>query len=424
MYERKFTNQFFTLFENFGKKFETTPWDELDKIVIEFGRENNANVIVSHPRNHEEILFEYIHHKELTDGEVIKTDWYTVTDGLTGGGFLLYAEASLVSLNQMVAMTRSTLLVLLLLTFLISIVVSNFLATSLARPIVRISKQSQRMGTLDLSSSSEIRRSDEIGELAYNLNDMAARLNQALTDLQNANLKLKNDMEQDRQREEQRNDLFMAISHELKTPLMILKGEIKGMIDRVGAYQNRDYYLQHVHKVTEEMEQLVHKILLVSRMDTEDLCLNFQIQNLSDVINEICEAHESVANQKGISLTYYCEERMMVRIDREQIYNAITNIVSNALLHSPRGEFVNIQLMLLGEGEGVLNVENSGIQIDEKDLKNIFEPFYRSEKSRNRNTGGSGLGLVIVKRILELHQFSYHIENSKEGVLFRVYFPI
>jgi len=248
---------------------------------------------------------------------------------------------------------------------------------------------------------------------------MAGKLESALSELQAANDKLHEDMERERKQASLRNDLFAAISHELKTPITILKGELGGMIDGIGVYKDRDTYLQHAFKVTEQMEKLVQEILAVSRLETE-IQLTFEKTDIGDLVNNLCQKFEDLASSQGVAIVCYCEGGLLVRADARQIQNAISNIISNAIFHSPAGEVVSVQLEKV-DGKGILTVENTG-HINETDLENLFEPFYRGDKSRSRYTGGSGLGLYIVKRILEMHQFPYSICNVDDKVVFAVEF--
>ena len=418
MYQKEFKDQFNTLSASFSEQFDNVPQDRLEELAQEFGQENNANVTIFNPDT-EEIIFEYTYWGQITLKELVQSSVMGFTNSETGVSYGFFAETSLSAVNKVTSGLSTTLPFLFFISLLISLGVSIIYAYSLARPIMKISEVSKKMKNLDLSTFHEIKRSDEIGELAYNLNEMSERLVDALDALQKANDKLQEDMERERRLEKRRKDLFTAISHELKTPLTVLKGELRGMIDKVGVYQNRDEYLVHAYETTESMEQLVKDILLTTRMDDENVKLKFQDADMSILVSQICQSYEVLADEKGISLTYYCEENVIARIDEMQLQHAIRNLVSNAIFHSPKGAMVDVQLANVGNTVR-LTIENSGVHIEQEDIKNIFEPLYRTEKSRNRHTGGSGLGLSIVKRVLELHHFEYAIENSEEGVLFSI----
>ena len=420
MYQKEFKEQFDKLTASVSEQFNSVPLDTLNELAKDFGQENSANIVIFDP-NTAKTIFEYSYWGDIATEDLIQSSVLGFYNTETDIGYGFYAETSLSSVNKVTTGLRATLPFLFFISLLISLIVSAVYAYSLTRPLVKISEMSHKMKNLDLSTPHEIHRTDEIGVLAYNLNDMSERLVDTLGALQKANDKLEEDIERERALEKRRKDLFTAISHELKTPLTILKGELGGMIDKVGVYQNRDEYLAHAYETTESMEQLVKDILLTTRIDDDDVQLNFQDDNISALVSKICQSYEMLADEKGISLTYYCEENIVAPIDEIQLQHAIRNLVSNAIFHSPKGAMVDIQLANIGD-KRKLTIENSGVHITEEEIENIFEPFYRTEKSRNRYTGGSGLGLFIVKRVLELHNFDYTMENSEHGVLFTVIF--
>jgi two-component system sensor histidine kinase VanS len=320
----------------------------------------------------------------------------------------MYALASSAAVRQVTNIMNSILPLAFAASLLISAGIAFVYSRRLAKPIVAISKVSRKMSSVDLSSRCDVERTDEIGDLARDLNSMAE--------------KLQADFERERRQEKQRRDLFTAISHELKTPITILKGEIGGMIDNIGVYKDRDTYLQNAFKTTEQMEYLVREILTVSRLETKEIRLALGELDMSVAVNDFCQKYEDLASSQNVALVCYCEDGLFAKADKLQIQSAISNIISNAIFHSPQGEMVNVQLVK-SDGAGVLTVENTG-HINEADLENLFEPFYRGEKSRNRYTGGSGLGLYIVKRILEMHGFSFNIACVDGKVVFTVKFPL
>ena len=422
-FEGVFVDEFMNLFETFSIQFESEDKANLESLVIAFGQENRANITVANPNNHDEILFQYMYWEDLRGSDAIRSSWIGVSDAETGVGFLLYAEKSRVIVNEIIEPIHSIFPILIFVSLIISFATSIRFSFYLARPVVQISDMSKKLQSLDFNHSYEIKRSDEIGELAYNLNDMAKRLNRTLLQLNDVNKQLQIEIEDKEKQEKQRGDLFTAISHELKTPLTNLKGTLEGMIDSIGIYQNRDHYLKHAYGIAEKMEYLIHQILLVSRLNMAEEMFEHQMTNISDLVFYTCRNYEEIVQNNHISLVYYCEEGLMAKANLIQLQHVITNLINNAMFHSPKGEFIDVQCTL-EEGMGVITVENTGVFIPDDDLDNIFKPFYRVEKSRNRHTGGSGLGLYIVKKILELHDFSYQIENTTEGVLFTITFSL
>lgn len=421
IYEREFYNQFATLLHDFGESLEDIPREKISDAVTTFCLENHANVRILD--ENDQIIYASSFHVWEEDANNVARLMLAFVNNETGKAFFIDAETSLMPARRVADILQEISPFVFAILLIISIGTAFFYAHFLAKPIVNITKVSKEMRKLNLTSRCNLKRSDEIGELADNLNEMAEKLDKALTDLQTANSKLQEDMERERKQEKQRSDLFTAISHDLKTPITILKGEIRGMIDKVGVYKNRDAYLQHAYETTETMEQLVQQILMVSQIEKKEIQLDFAVTNISEVVNETCKRHEELANSKEISITYYCEEGVYCVVDKNLFQNAVANIIANAIFHSSAGEIVDIQL-IKSHHTGILTVENSGAHLHEDDLDHLFQPFYRTDKSRSRHTGGSGLGLFIVKSIFDLHQFRYDIRNSETGVVFTVKFPL
>ena len=300
---------------------------------------------------------------------------------------------------------------------LISSVCAYFVSHFLTKPILEISEISNRFTMLNLTWQCKTNRTDEIGVLACNLNTMAARLDEALKELTTANEKLQTDIEQERQQEKLRVDFFRAVSHELKTPITVLKGELEGMIYQVGEYKDRDAHLRQSMRTVNEMERLVKEILSASRMAGNDFSLTVSEIDLSRLVRQCCRKWQSAAEDKSQSLLTDIEDGCISHGDMDLLQKAISNIIGNAVTHSPEQE--RIEVSLSGK---TLQVRNGGVWIADTDLHYIFEPFYRADPSHSRETGGSGLGLYIVKTILDRHELKYDLENTEQGVCFTIHF--
>ena len=299
----------------------------------------------------------------------------------------------------------------------ISLIASWFVSRWLTKPILEISHISGQLATLNMTWRCNANRSDEVGTLADNLNIMAARLDAALKELTVANKKLQADIEQERRQEKLRVDFFRAVSHELKTPIAILKGELQGMIYQVGEYKDRDVHLRESMRTVNEMERLVKEILAASRMAGSDFSLTISQIDLSTLVRECCRKWQGTAEDKEQKFLVDIADGCVFCGDAGLLQKAISNIIGNAVKHSPGREEIVISLK-----NDTLQVINSGVKIQPDCIKHIFEPFYRAEQSHNRETGGSGLGLYVVKTIFERHGLRYCLENTEQGVCFTVLF--
>ncbi len=307
-------------------------------------------------------------------------------------------------------------IIILLLSFLSAFICSKVIVT----PIAKISQISKKMTTLDMTWRCDIESNDEIGVLASSLNTMANRLQTTMEELESANEQLTADVKKFQALEVQRRNFFAAVSHELKTPLTILKGQIENMILGYGDYQNHKKYLPQALKATEAIEHLVKEIIAISKMESMDLKDTLQNVSLSGFINETIETLLPLARDKNIQIHQNISTDVIVSVNRNLWNKALSNIIGNAIRHSPWGEEVFISLQSC-EQSNALVVENTGVSISENDLPHMFTPFYRVDKSRSKATGGSGLGLYIVKTILDLHGMAYSIQNTTKGVAFFLY---
>lgn len=328
-------------------------------------------------------------------------------------------EAENVAVRAMVQMAPWLLLTLLVFSLLCALVYSRYIT----RPIVRLSQTAGRMAELDFGWTCEEDRQDEIGRLGQSLNRMAGKLSGALRDLKASNEALRGEMEQERELERQRTAFFSAASHELKTPVTILKGQLSGMLDGVDVYQDREKYLARSLRVTLRMEKLIQEILTVSRMEARDSVPVREPVDLSGLVRRQLELDAELLRQRGLRVDARLCPGLAVRGNASLLEKAVGNLLSNAALYSPEGEEIRVWTGWQGSHPALV-IENTGVHIAEEALPHLFEAFYREEQSRSRRTGGSGLGLYLVRLILERHGAQCRIENTEEGVRAEVRFSI
>ena len=343
------------------------------------------------------------------------TNFYPITLK-NGAAYTLVVQTDLFVVQQATKVLLSIFPYVILMVFLLSLLCAGLYTRYITRPIVRLSKISKQMAELDFSGQCGTGREDELGCLAQNLNSLSASLSTALNDLQTANQQLKTDIEKEQELERQRVDFFSAASHELKTPLTILKGHLAGMLNGVCGYENHIEYMKRSLAVVDRMEKLVKELLYVSKEEgtqkTEYKTVDFaeifrvQIATVTDLLEEKKQRLEA-----NIPIHLYCE------VEQAQMERAIQNILVNAIHYSPSGELIRISL---SEMDGTIRgeIENTGVHVSDDAIPHLFEAFYRADASRNRNTGGTGLGLYIVHKIMKMHHAKYGISNTSNGVLF------
>ena len=320
-------------------------------------------------------------------------------------------EAENLAVRALAQMAPWILLVLLIFSLLCALVYSRYIT----RPIVRLSGIAGKMAQLDFQWESGEKRRDEIGRLGRSLDQMARKLSAALTDLEGANRALRGEVERERELDRQRMAFFNAASHELKTPVTILKGQLSGMLEGVGVYQDRDKYLLRSLQTTGRMENLIGEMLAISRMESGAAALRQETVDLSALTAGRLQQDAELFRQREQELVSALTPGVLVTGDPSLLGRAVGNLLSNAALYSPQGARIRVWCGFR-DGRPALTVENTGARIPEEALPHLFEAFYRTENSRNRSTGGSGLGLYLVKMILDRHGAECAIENTEDGV--------
>ncbi|QEL82829.1 HAMP domain-containing protein (plasmid) [Bacillus sp. JAS24-2] len=295
----------------------------------------------------------------------------------------------------------------------------------ITNPLLHINGVAKKMAGLDFTKKLQVHSQDELGELSESLNELSTNLQKTMFKLNQANLQLKDDIEKEREIETKRREFFSVVSHELKSPITAVKGQLEGMICKMGIYKDRDIYLKKSHEIMEDMEQLVREILEVSKLEQHTFKPKLENIKIHELIHKTTQKLEFFAIEKNIKIIKEIDTDIAVCTDYKLLEKAIKNIIHNAFTYSPPSEKVYICLIHDIVNKSIkFQVLNTGVFILEEHISSIFDPFYRVEKSRNRNTGGSGLGLYIVKQIFDTLSMEYAIKNTEEGVSFTVTIPI
>ena len=413
-YHTELEGQVTSDFHDLVEVLERNGWEASSDSLMEFSMTNNASVEVND--NYGNNLFSV----NFADMENLDTSAPSMSCSATfqqgGQTYHVFANAALVAVAQSYDILLKLIPFIAVVILLISVIGAVVCSRYYSKPLVSISNVAKRMTTLDMTWKCEVNRQDEIGVLATSLNEMAEQLNNALASLRSANWQLKKDIEREREQEKQRVEFFSAVSHELKTPIAIIKGQLEGMIYQVGEYKDRDTYLRRCLKTTNDMEALVKEILSAARMGGSDFYLERTDLNISQMLRKVCQQFRGRMEDKQIELRMDIQPEYHYQGDRRLMEKVFTNVIGNAVAYSPAGAVITVI-----QKDEVFSVENTGVHIAEEDLERIFTPFYRVDKSRNRNSGGSGLGLYITKTILDHHGIQHNMVNTENGVKFTAF---
>lgn len=328
---------------------------------------------------------------------------------------VVYGEAEHISELQKSFIRVLPIILLMVLT--VSFVVSGLYSHMITKPVLEISRISEKMSDLQLHWTVGEQRTDELGTLGKSLNRLSRNLSAVLSDLQNANRKLEVDVEHEKEMEQARTNFFSAVSHELKTPITIMKGQLEGMLLGIGAYKDREKYLTRTLEIANTLETMVQEILTISRLETAGADFKKDRLDCIQVIKCYLTETEDLIAQKDLQIHLDMPSPIFINGNKMLMEKVFSNLIGNAIKYSPQG--ADIFISALTEHERVVfSVENTGVHIPADSKHKLFDAFYRVEQSRSRKTGGSGLGLYIVQEILRQHESVCTVCNTQSGVKF------
>lgn len=343
--------------------------------------------------------------------------YLTYTAALDSGG-VVRVSSQLDFINNTANATTRQVSLLAGATFLLIIIVLYLFVRRFTDPIKEMNRVTRDMANMDFSQKCTAKTNNELSELSDNINTLSASLDKTLRDLQEKNRQLEADIEHERQLETMRREFVSNASHELKTPIAIVQGYAEGL--KLGIQNNtasNEEYCDVILEETHRMNRLVNDMLELSKYEAGAYPLEQRPFDVRKFMEESTAAYDILAREKGAALRIDAPEELIGYGDPEKLEMVVHNFVSNALAHAEGEKRVEVTAAEAENG-CLVTVFNTGQPIDENELPNIWQSFYRADKSRSRSQGRHGLGLSICKAILELHQAPYGAENKEDGVAF------
>ena len=296
------------------------------------------------------------------------------------------------SSSQVKLMAKDMILTATIILVFTALSVGLWIYRSIAVPLVKLKKATKNIKEGNLDFVLEVEGNDEFSQLCQDFEEMRKRLKESTEE------KILMDKEN--------KELISNISHDLKTPITAVKGYVEGIMDGVAdTPEKMDRYVRTIYNKTNEMDHLINELTFYSKIDTNRIPYTFSKLNVEDYFSDCAEELGLEMETRGIELVYanYVEKDVQVIADGEQIRRVIHNIVSNAIKYMEKPKGI-IQLRVKDVGDFIqVEIEDNGKGIAAKDLPYIFDRFYRTDVSRNSSKGGSGIGLSIVKKIMEDH---------------------
>lgn len=323
----------------------------------------------------------------------------------------IFAMTSLQPVDEAVQMLEDYYVYFILVVLALILLASFYYSKKIAKPLLQINYTTKKMANLDFSESIPITSKDEIGTLSQNINTLSMTLHSYIN-------KLQQDIEKEKQLENTRKEFIAGVSHELKTPLSIMKSCISILQDGV-ATDKTDYYFKAMAKEVDKMNMLIVDMLELAKYESGTYKMKMDVFYIDEIIEYICGQLDLEIRNKQIQIHKQLT-KVKVVANQHRIEQVLTNFITNAIRHTPENKKIIVSAVEDDERVKVC-VENNGAPIPEAQLEKIWERFYRGDASRNRSKGGTGLGLAIAKNILELHGAEYGVTNLEDGVKFYFY---
>lgn len=311
-----------------------------------------------------------------------------------------------------------------ILALLVSLIFIFLYSKRFTKPLIEMSKVTAKIADLDFSNKCTVERNDEIGELAKSINTVSKSLDGALTELREKNEKLEEDIEKEREIERMRSDFISSASHELKTPIAIIRGYAEGLkMSLNGEDGGVSEYCDIIMHEADRMNNLVLNMLEQSLYSSGVKKPNMQEFSVNEFVEEFLKTASPIFDDKGVTAVFVKKDDFTAFADKSQMTTVLSNLVLNACSHASGEKRVEIESHL-EDGKFKITVFNTGSHIDDKDKDAIFTPFYRADKAHSRAEGRFGLGLAIVKSITENHGCLCGFENKDNGVDFWFTLPM
>lgn len=333
-------------------------------------------------------------------------------------GSLFLIRSPLESIRESASLSNRFLIIIGCFMIVICIVLIWYFSKRLTDPILELAALSERMADLDFETKYTSGGNNEIGNLGANFNRMSEKLESTISELKSANNSLMKDIEQKEKLEQMRNDFLGNVSHELKTPIALIQGYAEGLKEGVSDDpESREFYCDVIMDEASKMNQMVKNLLALNQLEFGDEEIEFERFDLTAVVRGVLQSMEILAQQDDIRVIFRQQEPVYVWADEFKVEQVIRNYVSNAFHHAGLEKVIEVKIKIQDETARI-TVFNTGTPIPEEDLAHIWDKFYKVDKAHTREYGGNGIGLSIVKAIMESFHQKYGVNNYDNGVEF------
>ncbi|MBE5885429.1 MAG: HAMP domain-containing protein [Lachnospiraceae bacterium] len=298
-----------------------------------------------------------------------------------------------------------------------------YVTNRITRPIRQLTEISERMTNLDFDAKYEVKGDNEVDRLGMHMNQMSNKLEHTISELKTANNELKKDIEKKEQIDEMRKEFLANVSHELKTPIALIQGYAEGL--KMGINDNdeasKEFYCDVIMDEANKMNDMVKKLMSLNELEFGNNPVQMERFDISELIHNYLQSMELLFQQNDIKVECDIPKPVYVWADEIQIEEVFRNYITNAMNHADGEKLIRVTLEKNEENVRI-SVFNTGKNIPEDSVEHIWDKFYKVDKARTREYGGSGVGLSIVKAVMEGINQKYGVRNEEDGVTF--YFEV
>lgn len=349
--------------------------------------------------------------------------------GELDNGYKLYIQIPISAIEESVRISNNLLLIIGMIAIIIAGIAASYASKKFTNPILELNIIANKMSKLDFSQKYQLTDSDdEINELGNSINIMSEKLEKTIGQLRSSNLALERDIEEKSKIDEMRKQFISDVSHELKTPIALIQGYAEGLLENVNADdESRKYYAEVILDESNKMDKLVRQLLELMKLEYGKREFNNERFNICELIQEVIRKCNVMLEEKEIrEVRFEMDKPVIIYADEFYIEQAFTNYFTNAIKHTKdvNGEkYIEIKIKENKNKNNVrVSVFNTGEILSDEDLERIWGRFYKVDESRNRADGGSGIGLALVKAIMNNYNSRYGAINKENGIEF--YFEI
>ncbi len=351
------------------------------------------------------------------------TNHYIILISKLDNGYKLYIKIPTAPIKENIKISNETLAFIGIMMVGISALLSSYISRKFTEPIVQLNDITKKMANLDFSEKYRISDTDnEINNLGKNINQMSDKLETTIEQLRANNSELERNIEEKSKIDEMRKQFISDVSHELKTPIALIQGYSEGLIENVNTdEESRKFYAEVIRDESNKMDVMVKKLLELMKLEYKERKFNDEEFDLREVIKEEIRRQTVVVKDDKITIDFDDKKTIRVFADQECIEQVINNYLTNAIKHceEKNGEKkIIIRTEKVSKDKIRVFVYNTGEKISKDNIEKIWGRFYKIDTSRNREAGGTGIGLALVKAIMNNYNNDYGVENFDDGVEF------